>query len=185
MTKELVRFRRLAFVVVVATLLLTTLGALVRATGSGLGCLDEWPRCAGGWIAPLEYHALIEYSHRAVAVIVVVLVLVSIPAARRWVRSSGKIFALALTSFGVVIGQALLGMVVVRSGLHGALVSAHFTLALALVGATTWMASEAHALSLGRPRSIGPERRMFRSGLGALAGLLPLLGVGAYVREKG
>jgi protoheme IX farnesyltransferase len=185
MTKELVRFRRFALVVAAATLLLTTLGTLVRATGSGLGCLDEWPRCAGGWIAPLEYHALIEYSHRAVAALVVVLVLASIPAARSWARSSPKILTLSIAGFAVVIGQALLGMVVVRSGLHGALVSAHFTLALALVAITTWIAAEARALSLGRQRALASDARMARLGLGALLGLLPLLAVGAYVREKG
>jgi protoheme IX farnesyltransferase len=185
MTSEHVRFRRLAYVVAAATLLLTTLGTLVRATGSGLGCLDSWPRCAGGWIAPLEYHALIEYSHRAVAAIVVVLVLVSIPAARIWVRSSRKIVTLTVVGLVVVLGQALLGMVVVRSGLHGALVSAHFTLALALVGATTWTAVEARALSLGRARAAGSELRVARMGVATLIALLPLLGVGAYVREKG
>ncbi len=179
------RFRRLTFVVVGATLLLTSIGALVRATGSGLGCRDEWPTCAGGWVAPGDYHGIIEYSHRAVAGIVVLLLLSSVIAARRWVREHRRFFVLTLATFGVVLAQAWLGRVVVTSGLHGALVTAHFAAALALVGLTTWTAAGAHALARGHPVATGAERRMSRLALGAVIGLLPLLGIGALVRERG
>ncbi|MGH2760011.1 MAG: COX15/CtaA family protein, partial [Actinomycetota bacterium] len=183
MTQDLARFRRLALVATVATLVLTSLGALVRATGSGLGCLDEWPTCVGGWIAPLEYHAVIEYSHRAVAGLVVVLLLGAVVAARRWVPKDRTLFALTLAAFVVVGGQAWLGRVVVTSDLHAALVTAHFVTALAVVGLITWTAARAWV----QPR-LGVEtaqRGMFRLAAGALIALLPLLLVGAYVRERG
>lgn len=183
MTKGLYRFRRLAFVVVGTTLLLTSIGALVRATGSGLGCRDEWPTCRGGWTAPADYHGLIEYSHRAVAGIVVLLLLVSVVAARRWVREHPRFFHLTLSAFGVVLVQAWLGRIVVTSGLHDALVTAHFAAALALVGLTTWTAFTAQAMANAYP--VATDRRMFRLASGALVGLLPLLGIGAYVRERG
>src|SRR2546422_4570868 len=38
-------------------------GAAVRMTGSGLGCPD-WPKCYGRTVAPLESHAIIEYTNR-------------------------------------------------------------------------------------------------------------------------
>ena len=185
MTKGLHRFRRLTFVVVGATLLLTSIGALVRGTGSGLGCRDEWPKCRGGWTAPDDFHGLIEYSHRALAGIVVLLILASVVASRRWVREHPGFFRLTVATFGVVGVQAWLGRIVVTSGLHGALVTAHFAAALTLVGLTTWTAVSAHAMAREHPAASGAERRMFRLVLGALLGLLPLLGVGAYVRERG
>src|SRR5918999_3999561 len=103
------RFHRLAVITASTTLVLTAVGALVRGTGSGLGCRDEGPTCVGGWIAPLEYHALIEYSHRALAGIVVLLLVALVVGARTWMRDERRFFSLALAGVVVVVGQALLG----------------------------------------------------------------------------
>ena len=177
------RFRRLAVVTALATLALTAVGGLVRATGSGLGCLDEWPKCRGGWIAPLEYEAVIEYSHRLLAGIVVLLLVALVIAARRWIRDESMFFRLALGGLGVVVAQALLGALVVATELHAALVTAHLLMALALVTVTTTIA--ARAFTVGRPKADGSQAKIARLAYGALGGLLPLFVVGAYVREKG
>ena len=177
------RFRRLAVVTASATLVLTAVGALVRGTGSGLGCLDEWPKCVGGWVAPLEYHALIEYSHRALAGVVVLLIIALVVTARRWGPEIRSSFPLSLCALAIVIGQALLGRVVVTSGLHAALVTAHFVAALALVAVTTTLACLAAVHD--RPKASGSHARVSRLALGAVGALLPLLLVGAYVREQG
>jgi protoheme IX farnesyltransferase len=177
------KFRRLAVTTALVTLVLTGVGGLVRGTGSGLGCLDEWPTCRGGWIAPAEYTALIEYSHRALAGVVVLLLAALVVTARRWAREIPSLFTLSLIGFVVVVGQALLGRAVVTSGLHAALVTAHLIAALALVTITTTIA--AIATVHGRPRADDSQRRVAALGYGALAVLLPLFVVGAYVREKG
>ena len=178
-----VRFRRLAVTTALATLALTGVGGLVRATGSGLGCLDEWPKCRGGWIAPLEYTAVIEYSHRFLAGVVIVLLAALVIAARRWTGSEPAYSRLAIAGLGTVVAQALLGAAVVFNELHGALVTAHLLVALALVTVTTGLASM--TFTSGRPAADGSQAKIARLAVASLGALLPLLVVGALVREKG
>src|SRR5690242_18929753 len=55
--------RRLALATAIGTYLLIVVGAIVRSTGSGLGCPD-WPLCNGGFVPPPQITAWIEFSHR-------------------------------------------------------------------------------------------------------------------------
>jgi heme a synthase len=68
------RFTRLAWTAATCTYLLIVLGAVVRITGSGLGCGEHWPLCNGRMLPPLDLPTLIEYAHRLVAVLVSVVV---------------------------------------------------------------------------------------------------------------
>src|SRR2546430_1921354 len=61
------RFARLAWLAATCTYLLIILGAIVRITGSGLGCGEHWPLCNGRLLPPLDLPTLIEYGHRLVA----------------------------------------------------------------------------------------------------------------------
>src|SRR5947207_2039612 len=59
------RFTRLAWAAAACTYLLIVLGAVVRVTGSGLGCGEHWPRCHGRWFPPFDdIGTLIEWNHR-------------------------------------------------------------------------------------------------------------------------
>src|ERR1043166_3095930 len=58
------RFARLAWLAATCTYLLIILGAIVRITGSGLGCGEHWPLCNGRLLPPLDLPTLIEYGHR-------------------------------------------------------------------------------------------------------------------------
>src|SRR5437870_13884854 len=68
------RFARLAWAAAACTYLLIVLGAIVRITGSGMGCGDHWPLCNGRLLPPLDLPTLIEYAHRLAAALVTILV---------------------------------------------------------------------------------------------------------------
>jgi len=78
-------FTRLAWTAAGFTYLLIILGAIVRITGSGMGCGEHWPLCNGKLLPPLDLPTLIEYTHRLVAASVSILVL-ALATYARWLR---------------------------------------------------------------------------------------------------
>src|SRR6266851_5273141 len=124
------RFTRLAWTAATGTYLLIVLGAVVRITGSGLGCGEHWPLCNGRLLPPLDLPTLIEYAHRLVAALVAVLVallavtawwLRRVPERAALVGSSGPVAAVTgpttrpsrapYVALGLLILQVALGAV--------------------------------------------------------------------------
>ncbi|HEX2177997.1 MAG TPA: heme o synthase [Actinomycetota bacterium] len=136
------RFQKLALATTVAAMVLVLVGALVRATGSGLGCPD-WPRCHGSWIPPMEKTAIIEYSHRLTASIVGFLVLAVAVVAWLKQRTTPSVWWPSLAALVTVIIQAGVGRQVVLDELHADTVVLHFFLSLALVGLLTTVTANA------------------------------------------
>ena len=110
------RYQQLAAASIVATFLLVTMGVVVRATDSGLGCPD-WPFCYGQIVPPLDDRkAWLEWIHRAIAVVIgfLILGLVGLAIVDHRDRPSilwGSIGTLVLVGF-----QAWLGRETVRLG---------------------------------------------------------------------
>jgi len=128
------RFQRLALATLVTTLALVTIGVVVRATDSGLGCPD-WPLCHGQVIPPLDDgKAWIEWIHRGVAVIVGFEVLALAILAVRDHRRQRSIVLPSLAAVLLVFFQAWLGRETVRLGNSGESVTAHLATAMSLVG---------------------------------------------------
>lgn len=172
------RIRQLALASTVTTFLLVGIGGLVRATKSGLGCGDNWPHCPG----ELTRAMIIEFSHRAVAGILVLLLGSLAVAAWRRREETPSLLRPCLAAFGLVLFQALLGAIVVWLHLEAESVVLHLATAMALFALLILITATTHALS-GRP----PAREdggVSRSATGAAAAVLALLLVGSYVTGR-
>ena len=133
------RFQKLAAATVVTSILLVTIGVIVRATGSGLGCPD-WPLCHGQLIPALDDpKAWIEWVHRTVAVIIGFEVIGLAILAFVDHRDRRVVLAAAVVSVLLVGFQAWLGKETVRLGNSGESVTAHLASAMTLVGLLVWI----------------------------------------------
>src|SRR6266571_4116440 len=131
------RFTTLAWAAAVCTYLLIVLGAIVRITGSGLGCGDHWPLCNGHLFPPTgDIGTVIEWSHRLVAALVSVLVLAL--AVADWRRS--------MVAVGLLVLQVGLGAITVKLELPPWSVVLHLGTAMLLL-ATLLMVARPHPLS--------------------------------------
>jgi len=147
--------------------LIVLTGAAVRLTGSGLGCPD-WPKCYGGTVPPLDVHAVIEYGNRLLTGFVGLAVIAA--SALAWFRRPFRghlAFFGALLPLGV-IGQAILGALVVKYHLAPGLVMSHFILSMLLLDASFALAWCARYEPWERRRSHD------RLGVWAVRALIPL-----------
>ena len=127
-------------------------GAAVRLSDSGLGCPD-WPTCAHSHLTPpASLHPVIEFGNRMVVTALVVVCAVTFvasflrtPARRdlRWL-SGGLILG--------VLGEAVLGAVVVYTKLNAYVVMTHFMVGIALLTVVVVLCLRAdHASGRGTP----------------------------------
>jgi heme A synthase len=135
-------FRRLTLLTAVATYLLIVMGGVVRVSGSGLGCgaKDQWPLCQGSLLPPLQQAALIEFSHRWLAVIAAVLLFIM--AGWVWLRYR-TVRPLTVGAVVVVllyILQIVLGAITVFFNLPSGVIMIHLANALLLLGSLVWIA---------------------------------------------
>jgi cytochrome c oxidase assembly protein subunit 15 len=160
-------YATVALVALGALSLIVLTGAGVRLTGSGLGCPD-WPKCYGRSVPPLDTHAVIEYGNRLLTGFVGFAVIAASILA--WFR---RPFRWHLALFGAllplgVIGQAILGALVVKYHLAPGLVMSHFILSMLLLDASFALAWCARYEPWERRRSTD------RLGVWAVRALIPL-----------
>ena len=128
------RFQKLAALTVATTLVLVTIGVVVRSTDAGLGCPD-WPLCKGQLIPAVgDLKAWVEWIHRDVAAILGLLILGLPILAWRDHRDRRSLFWLGIVAVLLVGFQAWLGEETVRLGNSGESVTAHLASAMALLG---------------------------------------------------
>jgi protoheme IX farnesyltransferase len=180
------RFARLALVTAAVTYVLVVIGALVRSTGSGMGCPD-WPLCHGALIPPLgNTEAWIEYVHRWVAVIVGLLVLAMAVLAvwRPTLRSQRALLWPTLGAVVLVGLQAWFGRITVVTGNAGEWVTLHLATALLLLAVLTFVAVRAR-YSIVPSAGGGASQRLTLVVAFAAASVYALMLFGAHVTATG
>lgn len=183
---------RLGTASVVVAYLHLVFGGIVRITGSGMGCGDHWPKCNGSWIPPFDHPTvLIEYTHRLLALLVIVAL--SWLALAAWTRRAepgvggrGGVLRPAVIALVLVVAVALLGMVTVKLGNRPMATVAHWTLAMAVLGVLIAAAVRAGALGGTAARLQGGTTRSARSlGAGAALAFLAVVFGGLVAKFPG
>jgi cytochrome c oxidase assembly protein subunit 15 len=133
------QYRIVAYAALAALMLIVLTGAAVRLTGSGLGC-PTWPKCYGKVLPPIQTHALIEFSNRALSGLVgVITVIAAVLAFTRKPFRRDLAWLACLLPLGVV-AQAVLGGFTVREKLAPGFVMAHFSLSMLILVAAVALA---------------------------------------------
>jgi heme A synthase len=121
-----------AVVLCYATILL---GGNVMASDNGLAC-PSWPSCYGNgnFLPAFQGGAAVEWSHRVMAFFLASSVLVLAVLAVAFERGRPALLRMSAVALGLVVTEALLGGLVVKSSLSVTLVLTHLAIATALFG---------------------------------------------------
>ncbi|WP_286953764.1 MULTISPECIES: COX15/CtaA family protein [Corynebacterium] len=139
---------------------ITVSGAIVRVTGSGLGCIT-WPECHPGSLVPLEgaaplIHQAIEFGNRLLTFVVgaaAVAAIVAVHMARR--RRELKVYAW-LSLAGIAV-QAVIGAISVFLELRWWAVAIHFLPSMVLVWIAALLYSRLLEPDEGEPTRVFPQ----------------------------
>jgi heme A synthase len=131
--------RRLGYLALLLGFAQIVFGAIVRITGSGMGCGDHWPDCYGSFTpAPNAPNLLVEISHRygAAALSLAILALaIAAWLSRReaGVAGRGGVLRPSLLAVLLVVVAALFGAVTVKMQLNPVIVATHLGIAMSLL----------------------------------------------------
>jgi heme A synthase len=151
-------------------------GAFVRATGSGAGCGARWPSCSGEIIpSAFDEARAIEFTHRVTSGIALILVAVLVWRVWRAYPAGHRARRGAAYSGVFIIGEALIGAMIVlyewvaddASVARTAAVPLHLVSTLLLLGAltlTAYWVSGGGAVRFDRDREFA--RRWIMGGIG-------------------
>ncbi|GGA57255.1 cytochrome oxidase assembly protein [Edaphobacter acidisoli] len=143
MPKALVRY---AWVVVAYNILVILWGAVVRASGSGAGCGDDWPLCNGDFVPHHPRLAtMIEFAHRQSTTVATILIIGLVVWTFYSARRGDRVRRAAIASTVFLVTEALLGAVLVLRGYvlnnistaRVVMQSIHFTNTLLLLASLT------------------------------------------------
>jgi len=152
-------YRKLALATGLATFVLILVGGVVRVSDSGLGCgpagsgFHGWPFCNGDVVPGVDLNSIIEYAHRALAIVVGLMILALFVLAVRRHRPLVPATGLLLM---LVVAQGALGGATVEGNLEEAYVAAHLGLAMLMLGTILYIWRVTRG---ARPVAGGPRLR--------------------------
>ena len=165
----LASYRRITLLALLALAVIVVSGAAVRLTGSGLGC-EDWPRCNETTIvAPSDFHGRVESINRMFTGVVSVSVILAVLGSL-WLDQRRR--DLTLWSLGLVagvLGQIVLGGLVVLFHLNPWLVLGHFSLSMVLVWNAVVLHHRARTPDGPRVSTLSPRLTTLTRGFVALS----------------
>lgn len=175
--------RRVAATVCGLLGLLVVTGAIVRLTGSGLGC-PTWPDCTATSVhSGVTVHGLIEFSNRVLTVGIFLAGMILL-ALMVWRARRRDCYLLVGSLFAGYLAEAVLGGLTVLTRLNPLLVAAHLLLALGLLWSAlvVWQRL-GHPAGAPGTLTVRPEVRWLTRGL--VAGAAAIIVVGTLVTGTG
>jgi heme a synthase len=144
--------RRISLANLIAQSGIIVTGAIVRLTGSGLGC-PTWPDCAPGSLIPVAgqvegFHKYIEFGNRTLTFLVLAISIALFVFSL--VYEKKKIIIWSIFPLIGTLLQAVLGGITVLTGLHPSTVMAHFLLSIILVGISVKIYNYFHDQSISK-----------------------------------
>ncbi|MFC1227360.1 MULTISPECIES: COX15/CtaA family protein [Streptomyces] len=133
--------RRAVLAALVMSVVIVVTGGAVRLTGSGLGC-PTWPKCTDDSLTStreMGVHGVIEFGNRLLTYVLCAAVGWAIVAVRSEKPFRRSLTRLGWAQFWIVMGNAILGGIVVLVGLNPYTVAAHFLLSSALIAVAAVM----------------------------------------------
>ncbi len=185
------RFARVAWLTVGITVFVVLWGAIVRATGSGAGCGNNWPTCNGD-VLPLSGSAetAIEFIHRVSSAGLGVLILYLLVTSLREFPAGHHVRRAAAATFFLVIVESLVGAGLVLFEQTGDFEgvsraywqSGHFVNTLLLLAAATLTAWWASTSAPDHDEPATPRERRL---IGAVGVAMLMLGVSGAIAALG
>lgn len=164
-------YRRVTLLALLALSFIVVTGGAVRVTGSGLGCPD-WPTCdQSRVVAPLEYHAMVEFVNRTITGLVSVAVMLAVLGSLVRVPRRRDLTWLSLGLVAGVLGQIVLGGLTVLFELSPPFVMAHFAVSMVLIWNAVVLHERASLETAPTGGGVGPTRLLV-----VAAGVVILLG---------
>jgi len=152
--------RRIFIANLVAQTAIVLTGAIVRLTGSGLGC-PTWPECVEGSVVPTSaqvesWHKYVEFGNRLLTFVLVALAIAALVAALVDSRARARraIVALATIPLLGTVAQAILGGITVLTGLAPEIVAAHFLLSIVIIAGCVQLVARSHDLQVPGQRMV-------------------------------
>lgn len=138
--------RRAALAALLMTIVIVVTGGAVRLTASGLGC-PTWPKCTEASLTAtraMGFHGAVEFGNRMLTYVLCAAVGWAIVAARAAKPRRRSLTRLGWAQFWLVMGNAVLGGIVVLVGLNPYTVACHFLLTSGLLAVATVMWHRSH-----------------------------------------
>ncbi|MEU1881820.1 COX15/CtaA family protein [Streptosporangium sp. NPDC020072] len=180
--------RRWALATVVVNVGIVVTGAVVRVTGSGLGC-PTWPRCTADSFIPVAHadispiNMAVEFGNRLLSFVVLIVGLACLVSAARLRPRRRDLTTLAWIQPAGVAAQALWGGLVVRTMLNPVTVSVHFLLSIGMLAAAVVFLARAQEGDAAPEPLVHPAIRTL--GLALVPAVAVLLVAGVVVTGTG